>query len=403
MPMYRYRMATSDGRVLEKTSTATTSALLRSHLEGEGNFILEVRRVDGLWSRMRGGRGVGRVKMKDFLSFNQELSVLLKAGLPIISALDAIIEKGGSSEFTTILREIRNDVSGGESLSGAFDRFSHVFPKLYVASLQAGEKSGNVISALSRHVDYIKKMAAVRRRVVSASVYPVILSLASVAALLFLLTYVVPNFMKTYVEAGTPLPGITLFLVKIGQFLSSNVRTLVLVAALGFVLFSFARKTEKGRFLMDRMKLRLPFLGKVYLHFILSRFARTMAMVLAAGSSLMESLRISITTLDNQFLKMRLTEARRALEAGGSLSESLSRTGVLPGLATRMIDAGEQSGALEPIFLDMAEFYETDVDTKLSILMSSMEPALMIIMGLLIGFIVLAMYLPIFQMAATLG
>jgi type IV pilus assembly protein PilC len=154
---------------------------------------------------------------------------------------------------------------------------------------------------------------------------------------------------------------------------------------------------------MDRMKLRLPFLGKVYLHFILSRFARTMAMVLTAGSSLMESLRISITTLDNQFLKMRLTEARRALDAGGSLSESLSRTGVLPGLATRMIDAGEQSGALEPIFLDMAEYYETDVDTKLSILMSSMEPALMIIMGLLIGFIVLAMYLPIFQMAAMVG
>jgi type IV pilus assembly protein PilC len=403
MPMYKCKMATSGGRVLEKTLTATTSAFLKRHLEGEGNFVLEIRRVDGLWSRMRGGRGVGRVKMKDFLSFNQELSVLLKAGLPIISALDAIIEKGGSSEFTAILREIRNDVSGGESLSGAFDRFNHVFSKLYVASLQAGEKSGNVISALSRHVDYIKKMAAVKRRVVSASVYPVILSLASLAALLFLLTYVVPNFMKTYLEAGTPLPGITLFLVKIGQFLSSNVQTLLLIAVMGFVLFSFAGRTEKGRFLMDRMKLRLPFLGKLYLHFILSRFARTMAMVLTAGSSLMESLRISITTLDNQFLKMKLTEARRALEAGGSLSESLSGTGVLPGLATRMIDAGEQSGSLEPIFLDMAEFYETDVDSKLSILMSSMEPALMIIMGLLIGFIVLAMYLPIFQMAAMVG
>jgi len=396
-------MATSGGRVLEKTLTATTKAFLKDQLEGEGSFILEIRRVDSLLSRLKGARGVSRVKMKDFLAFNQELSVLLKAGLPIISALDAIIEKGGDSEFTAILKEIRNDVSGGESLSGAFDRFSHVFSKLYVASLQAGEKSGNIIPPLFRHIDYIKKMAAIKRRVISASVYPAILSLVSVAALLFLLTYVVPNFMKTYLEAGTPLPGITLFLVKIGQFLSSNVRTFVLVGALGFVLFSLVRRAERGRFLMDRTKLRFPFLGKVYFHFILSRFARTMAMVLGAGSSLLESLRIAATTVDNLYLKIKLTEAGRALEGGGSLSASLSGAGVLPGLAARMIDAGEQSGALEPIFLDMAEFYETDVDTKLSILMSSLEPALMIIMGLLIGFIVLAMYLPIFQMAAMVG
>jgi type IV pilus assembly protein PilC len=403
MSMYKCKMATPGGRIFEKTLTAVNRAFLRSDLEGEGNFILEIRRVDGLWSRMRRGRGAGRVKMKDFLSFNQELSVLLKAGLPIISAMDAIIQKGGNSEFASILKEIRNDVSGGNSVSAAFDRFSHVFSKLYVASLQAGEKSGNIIPALSRHIEYIKKMAAVKRRVVSASIYPAILSVASVAALLFLLTYVVPSFMKTYIDAGTPLPRITLFLVKIGQILSSNVQSFVLVAALGFVAFSFAERTEKGRFLMDRMKLRLPFLGKIYLHFILSRFARTMAMILSAGSSLVESLRISTTTLDNRFLKMRLTEAGRTLEAGGSLSESLSETGVMPPLAARMIDAGEQSGALEPVFLDMAEFYETDVDTKLSILMSSMEPALMIIMGLLIGFIVLAMYLPIFQMAAMVG
>lgn len=403
MPMYKCKMAVPGGRVLEKTLSSATRGFLRSHLESEGNFVLEIRRVDGLWSLFTAGQGVGRVKMKDFFSFNQELSVLLKAGLPIISALDAIIEKRASSRFTAILKEIRNDVSGGESLSGAFDRFSHVFSKLYVASLQAGEKSGDIISALSRHIDYIKKMAAVKRRVVSASIYPAILSLASVAALLFLLTFVVPNFMKTYLETGTPLPGVTQLLVKTGQFLTSNFQTLVLVFALGFVVASFAGRTERGRFLVDRVKLRLPFLGKIYLHFILSRFARTMAMVLSAGSSLMESLRISSATVDNQFLKLRLSEARRALEAGGTLSDSLSRSGVLPGLAIRMIDAGEQSGALESVFLDMAEFYETDVDTKLSILMTSMEPALMITMGLLIGFIVLAMYLPIFQMAAMVG
>jgi type IV pilus assembly protein PilC len=401
--MYKCKMAVPGGRVLEKTLSSATRGFLRSHLESEGNFVLEIRRVDGLWSLFTAGQGVGRVKMKDFFSFNQELSVLLKAGLPIISALDAIIEKRASSRFTAILKEIRNDVSGGESLSGAFDRFSHVFSKLYVASLQAGEKSGDIISALSRHIDYIKKMAAVKRRVVSASIYPAILSLASVAALLFLLTFVVPNFMKTYLETGTPLPGVTQLLVKTGQFLTSNFQTLVLVFALGFVVASFAGRTERGRFLVDRVKLRLPFLGKIYLHFILSRFARTMAMVLSAGSSLMESLRISSATVDNQFLKLRLSEARRALEAGGTLSDSLSRSGVLPGLAIRMIDAGEQSGALESVFLDMAEFYETDVDTKLSILMTSMEPALMITMGLLIGFIVLAMYLPIFQMAAMVG
>jgi type IV pilus assembly protein PilC len=209
--------------------------------------------------------------------------------------------------------------------------------------------------------------------------------------------------MKTYLEAGTTLPRVTLLLVNTGQFLASNFQPLVFGLALGFVVTSLAGRTEKGRFLLDRMKLRPPFLGKIYLQFILSRFARTMAMVLSAGSSLMESLRIATVTVDNQFLRLRLSETRRALEAGGSLSDSLSKSGVLPGLAIRMIDAGEQSGALESVFLDMAEFYETDVDTKLAILMSSFEPALMITMGLLIGFIVLAMYLPIFQMAAMVG
>lgn len=403
MSTFRCRMTTPAGRVVEKTLMADTKASLQGHLEREGNFVLDIRRAEGVTALLKGGRRRRRVKSKEFLTFNQEFSVLIKAGLPIISALDTIIEKGGENELMDILREIRDDVSGGESLSEAFGKYSHLFSPLYVASLQAGEKSANIALALSRYIEYMKRVSEIKQKVVTASVYPIILTVASVAALLFLLIYVVPTFTRTYFEAGTSLPKLTLVLVNFSHFIKSNFYYLALfLTAMGMGIYH-AGKTDAGRELLDKWRLEVPFLGKVYLHYSLSKMARTLSTVLSGGMPLLDSVRISFGALNNQFLRKSLDGATRALEEGSGFSESLSKVDVFPRLAVRMIDAGESSGALEQVLDDMADFYESDVDTKLGILTSAIEPALMIVMGLLIGFIVLAIYLPIFQMAGTVG
>jgi type IV pilus assembly protein PilC len=403
MPSFRCKVATSDGRIIEKTLIGDNKIALKEHLEREGQFVLEVHRVErGIRSfRLKGGRK--RFKSKHFITFNQELSVLIRAGLPVLSALDTIIGKMDEGELLDILKEVRGDIASGVSLSEAFGKFAHVFSNLYIANLQAGEKSADIPLALTRHVSYLKKVEEIKQKVIAASVYPLILTVASFFALLFLLLYVVPTFTRTYFEAGTKLPGITLFLVSFSNGIKSNI-FYILCAAFGIVAgFLYMKRTEEGRMTLDREKLRIPFLGNVYLHYSISKLARTLATVLKGGMPLLDSVRISSGTLNNHFLRREFGQVISRLEQGEGFSETLSRLKMFPSLAVRMIDAGESAGSLEQVLDDMADFYENDVDNRLGILTSAIEPALMIVMGLLIGFIVLAMYMPIFQMAGTIS
>ena len=403
MPSFRCKLATTDGRVIEKTLIGDNRSALKEHLEQEGHFVLEVRRVEQGFRvfRWRGSRK--RFKSKDFITFNQELSVLVRAGLPVLSALDAIIEKIGEGELTDILREIRDDIASGSSLSEAFGRFAHVFSNLYIANLQAGEKSANIPLALTRHISYLKKLEEIKQKVIAASIYPLILTVASFFALLFLLLYVVPTFTRTYFEAGTQLPRLTMMLVNFSNGIKSHSVLLVFVLLGVLASFLYVRRTEEGRMGLDRWKLAIPFLGNVYLHYSVSKLARTMATVLRGGVPLVDCVRIASGTLNNKYLRREFEGAIALIEQGEGFSEALSRSRIFPPLAVRMIDAGESAGSLEQVLDDMAEFYEDDVDSRLTILTSAIEPALMIIMGLLIGFIVLAMYLPIFQMAGTIS
>ena len=403
MPTFRCRLATTDGRVIEKTLIGENRSALKEHLEREGHFVLEVRRIEKgfRFFRWRGKRK--RFRSKDLIIFNQELSVLIKAGMPVLSALDAISEKVGEGEFANILSEIKVDIAAGASLSEAFGKFAHIFSNLYIANLQAGEKSADIPLALTRHISYLKKIEEIKRKVIAASIYPFILTVASFFVLLFLLLYVVPTFTRTYFEAGTHLPGLTLMLVSFSKGIKAN-SVYLLVIVLGIVAsFLYSKRSDEGKMRLDRWKLRIPFLANVYLHYSVSKLARTLAIVLRGGVPLVESVRIAARTLNNRYLRKEVERAVLLLEQGEGFSEILSKSKIFPPLAVRMINAGESAGSLEQVLDDMAEFYEDDVDNRLAILTSVIEPGLMIIMGLLIGFIVLAMYMPIFQMAGTIS
>jgi len=402
MPVYHYKISTPAGRIIEKSVTGSNKASVKEFLEQEGNFVLDIRKEQGLGSFFKKGKHKARVKLKDLLIFNQEFSVLIKAGLPIIQALNAIIKKGSEDELTDVLTNIRNDISGGASLSEAFRNYSHIFSNLYIATLQAGEKSGNIPLAVTRYIEYMKKISEIRQKIITASVYPVILTVVSIFAVLFLLVYVVPSFTSTYFETGTELPGLTLVLVEISNILKSNFIYLLILIAAGIAAYKYAKRSDPFNAYLDRIKLKIPFAGPLYIHYAISKLARTLSTILRGGTPLVESLRISSGVMDNRFLKERLTSVAGSIEKGAGFAESLSNTGVFPSLSLKMIEAGESSGSLEQVLEEVAEFYESDVDTKISVLTSSIEPALMVIMGLLIGFIVLAMYMPIFQMAGTI-
>jgi len=393
---------TPDGHYVKKTIAADSRDDLQWRLEKDGHFVYRIRREDRLRLPLEGEPRSKKFKIRDFFSFNKEFAVLIRTGMPIVAALDAIIEKSEPSELNNILQQVRYDVSTGESLSDAFAKYPRIFSNLYISSLQAGEKSGNIPEALIKHVAYLKQMMALRRKLISASVYPLILVTASVAVLFLLLIYVVPAFTKTYFESGTQLPAITMVLINVSNGIKNNFIYLALLAILMTVGWAHAARRETLRIYMDQWLLKVPYLGRLYISYATALFLRTVAMVLTAGAPLIESVRIASGTLNNLFLRAKLILVVRRITEGLGFSEALDETEAFPHLAIRMIAAGESGGELEQVLLDAADFYDDEVDVKLTVISSTIEPALMIIMGLLIGFIVLAMYMPIFQLAGTI-
>lgn len=399
MTSFRCKMTDRDGRVVEKTLSADSKAALKSRLEGEGCYVLDIKKEGGFTLFKEKKAGPRKIKSRDFFSFNQEFSVLIRAGLPIVGALDALLEKSREGDMVEVLKRIREDVIGGASLSEAFEKYSHLFSHLYTASLQAGEKSGDLPLALTRFIDYLKKTEDIKKKVVSASVYPLILTVVSVLVLIFLLVFVVPVLSETFMDSGRQLPAITVLLVTISSGLKENMGYIFLFLLGGGIGLYYFAKSKSGKALIDRYKIKIPFLGEVYLHYTMSKWSRTLATVLSGGIPLVETVKISSGTVDNDFLQVKISEVIKKLEEGEGFSEALSQAEVFPHLSVRMISAGEDSGALDMVLGEIADFYSDEVDLKLSILTSTIEPALMVVMGFMIGFIVLAMYMPIFQMA----
>ncbi len=392
-------------RIVEKILMADSEPSLRQHLEDEGHFVLDIMPVDGHSGLIGRFLRQSRIGSKEFFTFNREFSVLLKAGLPVVAALDTITGKAGEqdTELNRILRDIRTDIASGESLSGALEKYSRIFSRLYVALVRAGEKGGDITTALLRYMTYMKKTAEIRRKVMAASVYPMILTIVSIFTLLFLFIFVVPAFTQSFFDAGTPLPAMTLILVRFSLLVKNNSLYLAIGAAGCGVAAVMASRTVKGRMMLDRWQLAVPVAGETYRHYITARLTRTMGAVLSGGTPLVEAVKISGGVMENRFLVQQLQTVIREIEQGRGFASALGDAGILPRLALRMVDAGESSGALEQVLDDIADFYDSEVDHQLTLLTSAIEPILMVIMGLIVGFIVLAMYMPVFQMAGTVS
>jgi type IV pilus assembly protein PilC len=399
MTQYVCKVADNDGRVFQQVEAAQTEVEARQKLADRGLYVYSVRPRVAFVPRM-GRRKEGAVGSTDFLIFNQQFNTLIKAGLPILKALDLLTESAAAPRLRPILENVRRRVREGALLSEALDA-EGIFPKVYTTSVLAGERSGSLSAVLEQYVAYQRVTTGVRKRLLAALVYPTILVTVAVLVLSYLVTYVIPEFARLYRELSVELPALTQFLITltVGLRIPILVGAVLIVAmALGAYLWSFS---PQGAMILDRIKLRVPVFGDIWIKFQVARFSRTLATLLAGGTPLVSALETASDAVGSRWVATAIKDAGERVREGKSLHGSLAETGLMPDLALEMIEVGEASGALTPMLVSIAEFYEEDVNLRLSALLSLIEPLILVMMAVVVAFILIALYLPIFSFSLT--
>ena len=403
MAQYSFRVGTPTGSIQTLEVAGDTPEAARRSLEGKGYFVFD--RQEQARTLPRIGRPAflaPRVTPRVLLVFNQELLALVRAGLPILTALDLLRERGQQSRLRSLLEVVRDEVKGGAALSAAMARHTQVFGPLYTASLRAGEQSGNFVDALTRYVEYQKRILTLRQRLRAALTYPAILITASLAVIVFLLTFVVPTFSNIYGDMDAELPVATRILVGItGQLTRLLPLAALAVTAFGLALWRW-RLTPEGRRLTDRWILVLPWVGTLISGYLFSRFARTLAMMQAGGISMSPSLATTLAKVGDAYMDGKLRTAIPRVAAGNTLADALDRSGVSPPFLVELVSVGESSGSLGEMLGHVADLYDAEMDTRLTALAAAIEPVIMIGMGLVVAAIVVTMYLPIFHLSTVI-
>jgi type IV pilus assembly protein PilC len=404
MAVFTYRVARPDGATINGQVEGDDESLVRAKLESQGLLVFRLHRR-GAGSAAASGKSWswGTLPLGEFLVFNQELLALVKSGLPVLRVWDLLIERAGHAGFQQVLRNVREDISGGLSASDALTKHPAYFPDLYVATVRAGEQSGNLSDVLQRYVAYLKLMMGLRQKVMKALSYPAFLILIGVGVIGFLLIYVMPTFVSVYGESAKSLPWATQALLDVVNHAESSILPLALLVtglALGGRAFY---STPAGRLIVDRFLLKLPLFGPIAVKHNTVQLTRTLGTILAGGIPLVDALQNARGAVSNRWVSQGLAGAVNEIREGVTLASALDRPHVLPKLAIEMLSVGEETGSLDAMLKDVAEFYEADLDTRLTQLTTWIEPALLLVMGVLVGGIVIVMYLPVFQMAGSVG
>lgn len=404
MAVFTYRVAKPDGSTLNGHIEGDEESSVRAKLESQGLLVFKLQRR-GIGASAASGKSWswGKLPLGEFLVFNQELLALVKSGLPVLRVWDLLIERAGHAGFQQVLRDVRENIRGGSSASDALARHPAFFPELYVATIKTGEQSGNLAEVLQRYVGYLKLMIGLRQKVMKALSYPLFLVLIGVGVIGFLLTYVMPTFVSVYGESAQSLPWATQTLLDVVKHAETRLVPLALVLA-GLAVGARAYyATPAGRLAVDRLMLKVPLLGPIAVKHNTVQLTRTLGTILASGIPLVDALQSAKGAVSNRWIAKGMAGAVNDIREGVTLAAAVDRPKVLPKLAVEMLSVGEETGSLDVMLRDVAEFYEADLDTRLTQLTTWIEPALLLVMGVLVGGIVIVMYLPVFQMAGTVG
>ncbi len=391
------KIADERGRVQEQTHAAATAEELRSRFTQAGYLVYSVKPRSTL------GRGAKKkIKLDTFLIFNQQFLTLIRAGLPILSSIDLLAKRQKDLSFRAQLEDVGARVKTGESISTAFEAQGTV-PLIYTTTLLAGERSGNLEEVLQRYLDFQRVSLTFRKKLRAALIYPAFLIVMVTGLFTFLITFVVPRFAGLYAQLGTKLPAMTLWMLAIGQDAQHDgLYAVPVLALLAYLVMRWSR-SDRGADMIDRVRVKTPILGSVWLKYQVGLFSRTLATLLTGGLPLVPSLETAARSIESRSISKAVRSSVETVREGKGLAISLDRTGVFPELSIEMIEVGESTGALPQMLNSVAEFFEEDVQTSLAAIMSMIEPLILIVMGAVVVTVLIALYLPILSLNGVGG
>jgi type IV pilus assembly protein PilC len=391
------KVGDASGRIFQQLETAQSEEEARQKLADRGFFVFSVRSHLDLFSQFGRSRSERKLRLNDFLIFNQQFNTLLKAGLPILRSLDLLAERAAAPRMRPILADVRHRVREGALLSEALNAQGS-FPPVYVTAITAGERSGNITGVLDQYISYLRVSTGFRRSLLTALIYPAILVVAVSLIMTYLVTFAMPKFAQLYQELDVPLPRVTSIVLS----LAIPLREYFLIFAAAIVIFALAifvwTRTDRGAIVIDSFKPRIWIFGDIWLKAQVGQFVRTLSTLLAGGTPLVSALQTSSAAMGSKLLATNVSKAAERVREGESLHVSLAETRLIPDLAIEMIEVGEASGALPAMLTSVAEFYEEEVSTRLQRALIWISPAILIIMAGVIFLILIALYLPLFSL-----
>ncbi len=402
MAEFVIKMVDERGHVLEQTENGFSETEVRDRFVQQGYLVYSVKPrgfVSGGKVSLPFGR---RVKLDQFVIFNQQFLTLIRAGLPIVQALDLLSRRQRNEYFRSILLNVRDRVKGGELLSEAFEA-QGVFPKIYSTTILAGERSGNLEEVLSRYLSFQRLALSFRKKLLSSLIYPAVLVVGVIALVTVLITFVVPQFAALYAELHAPLPWLTTIILWIGTGVRTWLPAIVAILAVIIVVFWRWSRSDAGAHQMDRAKIAMPVYGPIWLKYQVALFARMLSTLLSGGLPPVPALETAAESMQSRLMRRGISTATQAVREGRPLYRSLEDTTVFPEMAVEMIEVGESTGALPAMLTSVADFYEEDVQNAMAAAMSLVEPAILIFMGLVVGTVLISLYLPIFSIGAQMS
>tara|TARA_B100000686_G_scaffold330418_1_gene392652 strand:- start:3794 stop:4999 length:1206 start_codon:yes stop_codon:yes gene_type:complete len=398
---FRCRLGSASGQIQEGVYVADTETQLRSNFADQGLFVLSLKRQKQFSFTALLQQSSKRIRTREFIVFNQELAALLRAGMPVLQSLDILRQRVDNARFKLILDDIYERVRSGSSLAESFESHGNVFPGVYIAALMAGEKSGGLEEVLRRYVTHTKTMERVRRKTLSALIYPIVLFALSILVVAVIVLRVVPEFSSFYDGMGASLPVATQALLAISSIVGNYFWLLLAVTvSTGFVLWGWFREPQRRTWLDERL-LGLPGIGDVATKFSTCQLARTLSTLLGGGIPLVSALDVASRSVSNRYLAQTLTDIAQEVREGQSLSGCMRQRSTFPPVAIKMVEVGESTGALQDMLNNVADFFDEEIDTTLTRFMALIEPVLLLVMGVVIAGLLISLYLPLFQLGAT--
>ena len=401
MAEFIVKMADERGRVLQQVENGFSEKEIRDRFTQQGFLVYSVKGNRGVLGKAFGSRS--KIKLDEFIIFNQQFVTLIKAGLPILMALDLLRKRQRNPFFRSLLENVRERVKSGQLLSEAFEAQGQgVISKIYTTTLLAGERSGNMEEVLTRFVAYQRITSTFRKKLIASLWYPAILLIALTVMLSFLVTYVIPKFADLYNQLNAELPAITKVLLAIGIAVQSYFY-IVFPIIIGLVITTILWvRSESGGRVIDAARFKIPLFGSIWLRYQVASFSRTLATLLTGGMPLVPSLETASSSINSRLIARTVEQAGKWVREGRSLSGSLEATEFFPDLAVEMIEVGESTGALPAMLSSVAEFYEEDVQNALATALTLIEPALLIFMAMVVAFVLIALYMPIFSLGSQI-